>query len=282
MTSTTGVGTQGASHPRDTYTHGHHESVLRSHRWRTAENSASYLLPHLTSGASILDVGCGPGTITVDLAQTVTPGVVTGIDTSAKVLEAARDLAKRQDVTNIEFVEADVYSLPFDDNSFDVVHAHQVLQHLTDPIAALREMRRVTKPGGFVAVRDADYSAMTWYPESPALTEWNTLYHEVATTNGAQPDAGRRLLSWVREAGFADDKITASAGVWCYANDEDRTWWGNLWADRCLSSHFGIQARSTGLADDVALEELAYGWREWARQADGWFSIVHGEILARV
>ncbi len=282
MTSTIGVGTDGAAHPRDTYTHGHHESVLRSHRWRTAENSASYLLPHLSAGLNILDVGCGPGTITVDLAQTVAPGTVTGIDTAAKVLDAARELAAEAKLTNTEFVEADVYSLPFDDGHFDVVHAHQVLQHLTDPVAALREMRRVTRPGGFVAVRDADYSAMAWYPESAALTEWNTLYHEVATTNGAQPDAGRRLLAWVREAGFDAEKVTASAGVWCYANDEERTWWGSLWADRCLSSRFGAQARETGLADDVALEELAHGWRDWARDPDGWFSIVHGEVLARV
>lgn len=282
MTTTTGVGTTGASHPRDAYTHGHHDSVLRSHRWRTAENSAAYLLPHLAEGLSVLDVGCGPGTITVDLAQTVAPGIVTGIDTSAKVLQEARTLASGAGVTNVEFVEADVYDLPFADASFDIVHAHQVLQHLTDPITALHEIKRVTKPGGLVAVRDADYSAMAWYPESDALTEWNTLYHEVAAANGAQPDAGRRLLSWAREAGFDGESIVASAGVWCYANEDERTWWGDLWAERCLSSQFGIQARATSLADDVGLEELAQGWRDWARQPDGWFSIVHGEILARV
>ncbi|MGO1318146.1 MAG: class I SAM-dependent methyltransferase, partial [Cellulomonadaceae bacterium] len=222
MTSTTGVVPGGASHPRDAYTHGHHDSVLRSHRWRTAENSAAYLLPHLHPGLSVLDVGCGPGTITVDLAQTVAPGVVTGIDTSAKVLEQARQHAATAGVENVDFVEADVYALPFDADSFDIVHAHQVLQHLSDPVLALREIKRITKPGGLVAVRDADYAAMAWFPESEALTEWNTLYHEVAHANGAEPDAGRRLLSWVRAAGFADEGVTASAGVWCYANDADR------------------------------------------------------------
>lgn len=274
--------TSTADVPDDTYVHGHHESVLRSHRWRTAENSAAYLLPHLAEGLAVLDVGCGPGTITVDLAQTVGPGVVTGVDTSAAVLEEARALAERSGVDNVEFVQGDVYALPFDDDSFDIAHAHQVLQHVSDPVAALREMRRVTRPGGLVAVRDADYAAMTWYPESAALTEWNSLYHEVATTAGGEPDAGRRLLSWTLAAGFTPDDVTASAGVWCYANPAERAWWGDLWAQRCLSSQFGIQARETGLADDVALEELAHGWREWAREPDGWFSITHGEILARV
>ena len=270
-----------ATHPRDAYTHGHHDSVLRSHRWRTAENSAAYLLPHLRAGLSVLDVGCGPGTITVDLARTVAPGVVTGIDTSAKVLEQARAYAADEGVPNVTFVEADVYELPFADDSFDIVHAHQVLQHVSDPVAALREIKRVTRPGGLVAVRDADYAAMAWYPQSEALTEWNALYHEVTTANGAPADAGRRLLSWVRAAGFADDGITPSAGVWCYATETERAWWGDLWADRCLSSQFGIQARSTGLADEVALEEIAAGWRAWAREADGWFAITHGEVLAR-
>lgn len=284
MSTTTGPDavTDGSKpHPKDSYTHGHHDSVLRSHRWRTAENSAAYLLPHLREGLSVLDVGCGPGTITVDLARTVGPGVVTGIDTSAAVLEQARATAADQGVRNVEFVEADVYDLPFADGSFDIVHAHQVLQHLSDPVAALREIRRVTRPGGLVAVRDADYAAMAWYPESQELTEWNELYHEVAAANGAQPDAGRRLVSWVRAAGFADEAITASAGVWCYASEADRAWWGDLWAERCLSSQFGQQARATGLADDVALEEIARGWRQWAQDDDGWFAITHGEVLAR-
>src|SRR5665648_1100190 len=77
----------------DVYTHGHHESVLRSHSWRTAANSAAHLLPHLREGQRLLDVGCGPGTITVDLATHVAPGPVIGVDTSAEVLERARRYA---------------------------------------------------------------------------------------------------------------------------------------------------------------------------------------------
>ncbi len=86
-----------------------------------------------------------------------------------------------------------MYALDLPDASFDIVHAHQVLQHLTDPVAALREMRRVCKPDGVVAARDSDYAAMTWYPEIPALTRWLSLYHDVTRSNGAEADAGRRL-----------------------------------------------------------------------------------------
>lgn len=176
----------------DTYTHGHADSVLQSHRWRTAENSAAYLLPELRPGTDLLDVGCGPGTITVDLAARVAPGRVLGIDASPDPLAEARAAAERSGV-QATFQVGDVYALDLPDDSFDVVHAHQVLQHLTDPVAALREMARVCRPGGVVAVRDVDYATFTWFPAVPGLDRWLEVYYAVARANDAEPDAGRRL-----------------------------------------------------------------------------------------
>src|SRR3954451_6443557 len=77
----------------ETYTHGHPASVLRSHRWRTAENSAAYLLPRLRPGLDVLDVGCGPGTITLDLARIVGAGHAVGVDGAAAAVEAAKESA---------------------------------------------------------------------------------------------------------------------------------------------------------------------------------------------
>jgi len=198
----------------DTYSHGHHESVLRSHRWRTAENSAAYLLPHLRPGQSLLDVGCGPGNITVDLAARVAPGAVLGIDAAPDAITAAEAANARPD--HVTFAVGDVYALDADDGTYDVVHAHQVLQHLSDPVAALREMRRVTTPGGIVAARDSDYAAFTWAPDTPSLTRWNELYHLITTHNRAEANAGRYLLGWAQRAGFTD--ITASSSTWTFAD----------------------------------------------------------------
>ena len=158
----------------DQYTHGHHESVLRSHRWRTAENSAAYLIPHLRPGSEVLDIGCGPGTITLDFARLVAPGHVLGVDNVDQPLEIARAGAESDGLDNVTFAKADVYGLPYSDDSFDVVHAHQVLQHLTNPVGALREMRRVCKPGGVVAARDADFGGMRWSPDNPGrvMSAW--------------------------------------------------------------------------------------------------------------
>ncbi|HVX20649.1 MAG TPA: methyltransferase domain-containing protein [Acidimicrobiales bacterium] len=257
------------------YTHGYHDSVLRSHRWRTAENSAAYLLPLLTPQTALLDVGCGPGTITVDLASRA--GRVVGLDRSPEVLAEAGRLPNPGNVT---FQAGDVHALPFDDAAFDVVHAHQVLQHLADPVGALVEMARVCRPGGVVAARDGDYGGMTWYPADPALDRWQWLYREVARSNGGQPDAARHLLRWARQAGLTD--VTATASVWCFATPDDRAWWGGLWAERVTASALADQAVALGLATPADLAAVADAWLRWADADDGWFAVVNGEVLARV
>jgi len=262
------------------YTHGHHESVLRSHTWRTAANSAAYLLGELRPDSRLLDIGCGPGTITADLAGHVPAGHVTGVDYSAEVLERARATADEQGAGNVSFATADVHALDFPDDSFDVVHAHQVLQHVGDPVAALREMRRVCRPGGIVAAREGDYGAMFWYPELPGLDDWLRLYRTVARGNGGEPDAGRRLHAWARQAGFTD--VTTSASAWCYATAEERSWWSGLWAERTLASTFADTAVGGGHASREQLHAVAGAWREWGSDEDGWFTAPHGEILCRV
>ena len=259
------------------YTHGHAESVLRSHRWRTAENSAAYLLPHLRPGMRLLDVGAGPGTITADLATVVAPGRVTALEATDDALALSRaELADRG--IEADFVVGDVHDLEVPDDSFDVVHAHQVLQHVADPVRALREMRRVCRPGGIVAVRDSDYAAFTWFPAIPELDRWMELYQSAARANGGEPDAGRRLLSWAHAAGF--EQVTPSAGVWCFADPADRDYWGGMWADRILNSALTPQLLDEGLATTDELERISAAWRTWQADPDGWFTILHGEILA--
>ena len=261
------------------YTHGHSAAVLSAHSRRGAADSAAYLLAHLRTGMDLLDVGCGPASITADLAERVAPGRVVALDAAAGALEAARATLRDRGLSEqVEVTSGDVMALPFEDASFDVVHAHQVLQHLADPVGALAEMRRVTRPGGIVAVRDAVYSAMTWFPEPAGLEQWRSVYMATARANGGEPDAGSRLLSWARAAGFTD--VTASAATWCYATPADRAWQSETWAQRCLTS-FGPQAVELGLADSADLETMAEVWRQWGGSEDAWFVVVHGEVIAR-
>lgn len=261
------------------YTHGNHESVMRSHRWRTAANSAAYLTGKLSPGMSVLDVGCGPGSITADLAELVAPGQVTGVDTTPVSLAEAREVAMARGLANLSFAVGDVHALGYTSGTFDVVHAHQVLQHVADPVQALREMRRVRRPGGIVAARDADYEAMTWYPAVPELDEWLSLYRRVARANGGEPDAGRRLHRWARQAGFSE--VTCTTSAWCFATPDERAYWSGTWSERIVASTVAEQILARGMATAADLERLSEGWREWGAAEDGWFAVLHAEILCR-
>lgn len=189
----------------------------------------------------LLDVGAGAGTITVDLAGIVAE--VTATEIGSEGLELTRSTVAARGVTNIELRVADIHALPFDDATFDVTHAHQVLQHVADPVQALREMARVTRPGGIVAVRDSDYGGFTWWPRIARLNTWLDLYRSIAFANGGEPDAGRRLLSWAHAAGLRD--VVATSSTWCYADPVSRAWWGGMWADRMVDSAIAQQVTTS-------------------------------------
>lgn len=264
----------------ESYVHGYAASVIDSHSRRTVENSAGYLLASLRPGLRVLDLGCGAGTITTGLAARVAPGPVIAIDIDPGVLEVARTGAGRAGIDTIDFRIGDVYRLDLPDDSVDVAHAHQVLQHLADPVAALRELARVTRPGGVVAVRDGDYGAFTWYPEHAGLAEWRDLYRAVARRSGGEPDAGRHLVAWAHAAGL--DDLVATSTTWTYTLGNGLDWWTRTWSERVLSDTFVGHAVASGLATRADLERLSRAWLEWAGHPDACFFAPSGEVLATV
>lgn len=262
-----------------TYTHGHHESVLRSHSVRTAQDSAAYLLPHLRPGLDLLDVGSGPGSITADFARLVAPG---GTVTAVEATEAAMALTRAtcaQRSANVRTLVSDVHDLALPDDSFDVVHAHQVIQHVADPVRALTEMRRVCRQGGLVAARDSDYGGFMWYPRLPELDAWLSLYARAARANGGEPDAGRYLPAWMHQAGF--QQVTVTASVWCFADDVTRAWWGEMWSERILKSALAGQLLAAGWASGDDLDAISRAWLRWASDPSGLLVIPHVEVIGR-
>ncbi|PHH89131.1 hypothetical protein CDD83_6602 [Cordyceps sp. RAO-2017] len=261
------------------YTTDHSASVLRTHSWRTAENSVAYLVPHLKPGLEILDVGCGPGSITVDLARLVPDGHVTGIEYVPDPLDSARARARSEGVGNVSFSVGDAHALPFPDSSFDVVHCHQVLQHVADPVQVLREMRRVARPGGLVACRES--ASLSWSPASEPLEAWFRLKATVAAAKGGNPSPGGRIHVWAQQAGFARERIVRSAGAWCFSSDEEREYWGGSMGSRARSSGFVKTALEGGYATEEELERMAQGWDAFVKDPDAWFGLLHGQILCR-
>lgn len=258
------------------YTHGHSAPVLRAHATRTAENSAGYLLGSLRPGMSLLDVGSGPGSITLDLAERLHPGRVVGVDPSPEALETARAAARQRGDTTTVFQDADAAHLPFADGQFDVVHAHQVLQHLQNPVGALAEMARVA--GRLVAARDVEYRTMSWYPGSPGLDLWLEVYRAAARANGAEPDAGRHLKAWARAAGL--DPVAITVSPWCYADPESTHWYSRSQAARVGGRTFARQAEALGYGPDD-IQQMVQGWLGWGDSPDAYFVMTHTELLAQ-
>jgi ubiquinone/menaquinone biosynthesis C-methylase UbiE len=265
--------------PREIYTHSHHRVVVDAHSRRTAEEAAAFVRHLIRPDMRVLDAGCGPGSITCGLARWAPEGEVVGIDSEASVLEHATARVEEESVTNVSFLQGDVYDLDFADASFDVVFTHQLLQHLGRPVEALREFRRVLTPGGILAVRDADYGTMTHYPPEPKIDRFFQIYAQVARANRGEPDAGRRLLSWVREAGFAAPTFTTSS--WAFSTPEDRAWWADLWSGRTGVTKYVQRVEELGVSSRQELVDLGAAFQAWAAIPDGVFAFIHGEVVAR-
>lgn len=262
------------------YTHGHHKSVVEDHARRTAQDSAAFLLPHIQPNHTILDVGCGPGTITADLAALVPQGKVTGVDAVEGVLEKASEYASSKGVTNISFQTADANDLPFPDGSFDIVYCHQVLQHVKDPVGILREMRRVAKPGGVVAAREADYKSFAWYPEFPELDRWARVYQQVARTNGGEPNAGRYCHVWARAAGFEPEAVETTWDTWRYSGERARQF-SLSWNGRILQPGLMGTAVREGFATEDEIRHISATWKIWGTEDDAFIAIPSAQILCR-
>ncbi|MBC2680983.1 class I SAM-dependent methyltransferase [Corynebacterium anserum] len=279
------------------YIHGH-DAAQKTHAARTAEDSAAFLLPHLDKHTILADIGCGPGSITLDLARHIESlgGLaeqVTGVDTASEAVSCANTAAARAHLP-VTFVQASGTSLPFDDNSIDVAFLAQVLHHVPDPTAVLKECARVVKPGGIIASREVDYGAMLWYPPHPGLTRWRAIFSSVAALNGTQPNAGRHLPLWFRRASLTDTTVTSSN--WVYSNKADCVQLATSWASRTQEEAYVLQAAHAlgdvqegtpgkPVAGDIthaAIKQIAEGWHEWANAPGALFMMPHIEVIARI
>lgn len=256
------------------YQPGHHPSLVARHARRSAETAAAFFLPFLEPGMRLLDVGCGPGSITSGLAQHVAPGETIGIDPSADVIATARSLA-RATARNLSFEVGSIYEPRFAPGTFDAAFANQVLQHLRRPVDALRQMRLLLAPGGVLGVRAFDWGSAIFYPESEGMRRCLALQFELRRRNGAEPDAGRHLRRWFREAGFGETRITTSTEFDADAQaTRDRA---EVFADRPVLADSALEC---GLATRADLESFAAAWRAWGSDPDAFSCLSLVEAVA--
>jgi SAM-dependent methyltransferase len=235
-----------------------------AHSRRTAARNAAFFLPHVRAGMALLDCGCGPGSITLGLAEAVSSGRAVGIDVSSEAVEAARTNAELRELPAVEFAQADGFHLPFADGSFDAAFLHAVLQHLDDPRAVLGELRRVLRPGGVIGVADADYGGSVLAPTDPML-ERSLALLVTFRQRGPQGDpfVGRRLRGLLNDAGFANVIASATAGSDGTSDVTERS--GQFWANYFAAPEFAAFVTELGLATPLELQAMSEAWRAWGR-----------------
>ncbi|GAC1505304.1 MAG: methyltransferase domain-containing protein [Candidatus Dormibacteraceae bacterium] len=265
---------------RERYVHGYEEWTRKWMSQRTAARDLDFLIPHLKPGISVLDCGCGPGSITADLAAIVAPGPVVGIDIEPRQLEAADRLAKERGATNLTFQQASVYSIPFPDASFDVCVAHFVLEHVSDPLRGLREMLRVLRPGGVAAIKDPYYPAFTFRPRTPELELFETLSAKVREHNGASATYAADLRAYLLEAGFR--RTEAQAGLINTAGDESAHVLPMMLTNQVREPAFRDTVLKQGWATETELDAIGAAAQALAARPDLFGFIVFVKALGWV
>lgn len=244
----------------------------------------------------ILDVGCGSGEITVDVADMFPEARVIGLDVSAAMLESAKVYAERRGVKNVEFVKGNVFDLESclksngdehltgsTSGKFDVIYTHQVVAHLSEPVEGLKKIVEMAKKGGAICLREGDLRSGRFWPDGDysELQECFRTIIKVHEGNGGTADAGRRLKDWLKEAGVNDKEILTSTNVTSYDSPEGRREYGGHWPGRCTQGLFAERAMELGVSYET-LEKWALAWKDWIEDEDAAFAMMHGEVIARV
>ena len=248
------------------------EAIVGVYGERTALTSCAYFRPYVEETSNILDVGCGPGIITSDLAKIAFKGKTIGIDQSEGIVAQASQSFPPSAVPNLTFSVGNAQKLEhFEDNTFDIVHAHALIVHVNSPVEVFREFYRVCKPGGFIAVREANCANMlSLKPDLPAIRDYWDRTLGVMAKIGIHLEAGKMLPTWAREAGFGSDggKIVTSSSPQYQASFLVRT-----------SGPAAEQGIQYGMATREEFEVWRKAWEEWeATEGHEWI-LETGEII---
>ncbi|KAF1851825.1 S-adenosyl-L-methionine-dependent methyltransferase [Cucurbitaria berberidis CBS 394.84] len=288
------------------YKQGYHHAVTANHKIRTAELDGAFLLPYLKPHFHILDVGCGPGSITTSFAKYVLEGSVIGVDLSDEIIDQAKEHLNSHDPrpSNVKFEVGNVVEglQQFQDGTFDVVFCNQTLLHIPEPVKALKEMRRVCKKGGLVACREGIWP-FRYYPElpgfavflkffwlfihgpptnsSPSSSSAPAAWSDTILGSGPYPSnhrSGSYVHVWARQAGFDPAKIKKGAGVHTLATPEERKFLAGVMVGRIEQAGHREKFLDLG-ATKEEVDEMVRAWREWEEDVDGWVANVNSEVV---
>lgn len=248
---------------------------------RDAGRFLPFLLPYVRPGMDVLDVGCGIGSIALDLAPTLAPGRIVGIDADLGQIETARRAAAERGIGNAEFQMSSVYELPFEAETFDVVYANAVLMYVRDQVEALREMRRVLRKDGLAAVTDDDLGTVVMSPERPELELAPRLFELAVAREGGNARYSRRLRTLMLEAGFARTKGVAHAPE-VYGDLDSTRWFAEFAVGLFEAPEMTKVILEEGWATRAELDAVTAVLREWGERPDAFASWLYCGALGWV
>lgn len=254
------------------YALGYRAATIQALQERTLAVCASFFLPYLQSGMTVLDCGCGPGSLTIEIAERVAPGQVVGVDVNPEQCAKARALAADRGIANVRFEPADVYALPYPDDAFDAVFSHALVTHLADPMRAFAESRRVLKRPGVLAVSANDYESVAWSPPGSAAERLGVLYPRVITQNGGNRLLAPHLRGALLEAGFA--RADGYAGAEVAGTPEQVRRFAAAWADVARGPDLRETVLNQGWADEAEMAALPDEILRWGERPNAFFAVL--------
>ena len=264
MANTKSQSAVSGSETKERYTLGYSSQTVQQLQKRTAAREAGFLLPHLSAGMRLLDCGCGPGSISIGLAEAVAPGQVVGVDIEPSQYRSVWSQAIESRETTLRFAIADVYRLPFAANAFDAAFLHNVLSHLRRPLEVLKGIYRLLSPGGVIGISHPDFSGQLISPSDPLLDRGHELYWRLVEHNGGNPAIGKHQRTLLHEAGFVRVEAVAKYstvgtqdGVRARAEHGGRMSGG---------SDIAQQMIDLGWTDRSELDRIIAAWRKWSEQ----------------
>jgi len=260
------------------YTMGYGEEYLQFIAFHDVEDIVGYFLACLEPGARVLDLGSGPGYLSVGLAEFVTPGKVYGVDIEPSQVLLAQQIARSRQCENAFFQVADVVDLPFEDASFDFVHCNDVLAYVPDTAAVLSEAKRVLKPGGILGCREVIVDSSFVHPDHGALSRGWEVFADLLTADDGHPQMGKDLKLHLLEAGFEDISISGSFETSGHAGGVDQFY--RLVKKWFLSIDITRAAKKYGAATDSLFEEIEDAIERWKVEPGAVCFLAFGQAVA--
>jgi ubiquinone/menaquinone biosynthesis C-methylase UbiE len=259
------------------YQCGYKDYMINMIKQRTVENEAKFLLPYLRDDTRLLDCGCGPGSVTVGFAKYITKGEIVGIDIEPSQVEMTKKLAADLGIKNISLQVADIHNLPFPDNSFDIVFAHMVIVHLPEYRKAIREVKRVLKPGGIIAVRDPVFKEPIIYPDTPEILEiWNFRI-KMPSIDGADFNLGKKMRSILVSEGF--NNVSATASINSYGDKKSFDKYKKFVVGELTDAEYVKKALASGMVTKEKLQHYIDVWTDFCNNPEAFVGVVMCEAI---